>query len=78
MTKEIDILSHELVPKHELLAKKEKEILLDKLKASVKDLPKILSDDNGIRNLDANKGDVIKITRESQTAGLTFYYRAVV
>ncbi len=78
MTNEIDILSHELVPKHELLTKKEKEVLLNKLKATDKDLPKIFSDDHGITNLEANKGDVIKITRESQTAGETFYYRIVV
>ena len=79
MTKSIEILSHELVPKHELLSKKEKEVLLEKLGAVTKDLPKITSDDPAIRNIEeANKGDVIKITRQSPTAGVTLYYRVVV
>lgn len=78
MTEGIDILSHELVPKHELLSKKEKEVLLDRLNATVKDIPKIFSDDPALRNLEVKKGDIIKITRQSQTAGHTLYYRAVV
>lgn len=77
MTKGIDILSHELVPKHELLSKKEKEVLLDKLGATEKNLPKIRPDDPAIRSLEAGKGDVIRITRKSQTAGHAFYYRVV-
>jgi DNA-directed RNA polymerase subunit H len=78
VVKQIDILSHGMVPKHELMSKKEKEVLLKKLGVSERELPRILSDDPAIRNLDAKPGDVIRITRASPTAGQTFYYRVVV
>lgn len=78
VAKAIDILDHEMVPKHELMTKKEKEVLLKKLGITEKGLPKIFSDDPAIRNLNAKPGDVIRITRKSPTAGQTFYYRIVV
>jgi len=78
VAKAIDILDHEMVPKHELLSKKEKEVLLNKLGVSIKELPKIFSDDPVIRKLEAKPGDVIRVTRKSSTAGQTFYYRVVV
>lgn len=78
VAKQIDILEHEMVPKHEIITKKEKEVLLKRLNVTEKGLPKIFSDDSAIRNLGAKPGDVIKITRESPTAGQIFYYRIVV
>jgi len=48
------------------------------LGATEKDLPKILLTDPALKNLDVKTGDVIKITRRSQTAGYTTYYRVVV
>jgi len=78
VAKQIDVTGHELVPKHEVMAKKEKEALLKKLGINDRDLPKITSDDPALIGMDVKKGDVIKITRESQTAGHVFYYRVVV
>ncbi len=78
VAKAIDILNHEMVPKHELMTKKEKEVLLKKLGITEKELPNIFSDDSAIVNLNTKPGDVIRITRKSPTASQTFYYRVVV
>lgn len=78
MVKQIDVTGHELVPKHEVMAKKEKEALLKKLRIKDRNLPKITSDDPALIGMEIKPGDVIKITRESQTAGHVFYYRVVV
>jgi DNA-directed RNA polymerase subunit H len=72
------ILEHELVPKHEVLSKEEVEELLKKYKASLNQLPQILINDPVVRELGAKIGDVIKITRNSPTAGTSVYYRVVV
>ncbi|PIN81065.1 DNA-directed RNA polymerase subunit H, partial [Candidatus Woesearchaeota archaeon CG10_big_fil_rev_8_21_14_0_10_30_7] len=45
---------------------------------ALKDLPKILVDDPMIQLLNAKDGDVIKIERNSLTAGKTIFYRRVV
>ncbi|MEM7816103.1 MAG: DNA-directed RNA polymerase subunit H [Candidatus Aenigmatarchaeota archaeon] len=74
---EIDILKHRLVPKHEILSQKEKKELLEKMKVSEKQLPKILDSDPVVKKIGAKPGDLIKITRKSQTAGESVYYRIV-
>ena len=68
---------HTLTPKHAKLGEREKAQLLEKYHISSKELPKILKTDAAIKDLDAKQGDVIKITRKSQTAGESFFYRAV-
>ncbi|HJW96939.1 MAG TPA: DNA-directed RNA polymerase subunit H [archaeon] len=72
-----DILKHELVPKHEVLAGAEKKELLEKLDAAERNLPKILDSDPVIKKIGAKPGDVIRITRKSQTSGESVYYRIV-
>jgi DNA-directed RNA polymerase subunit H len=74
----IDILEHELVPKHEVLSKSEKEGLFDKFKITKDNLPKILSSDPVVKAINAKTGDVLKITRKSDTTGESLYYRLVV
>ncbi len=72
-----EVLTHVLIPKHELLTNEEK---LDVLKIfNVRDdqLPKIFSTDPAIQHLKAKIGDLIKISRQSLTAGETTYYRIV-
>jgi DNA-directed RNA polymerase subunit H len=69
---------HELVPKHEILTKLERKELLERLGATEKQLPRIQLTDPAIKNMDAKLGDVVKITRKSQTAGYSTYYRIVV
>ncbi len=73
------ILSHEWVPKHEILKDKEVEKLLKKYKLESKmQLPKILASDPVVKAIGAKKGDVLKITRKSMTAGEAVYYRVVI
>jgi DNA-directed RNA polymerase subunit H len=77
MQSRIDILKHELVPKHEILTAAEKKELLEKMDITEKQLPKMLDTDPVIKKIEAKAGDVIKITRKSLTAGETVYYRLV-
>ena len=74
----VDISLHDLVPKHEILTKLDKKELLEKLGITDKELPKIQLTDPALQNMDAKIGDVIRITRKSQTSGYSLYYRIVV
>jgi len=69
---------HILVPKHEILSKEEAEELLKTLGIKKEQLPKIKSNDPIVKEIGAKVGDIIKITRESPTAGKTVAYRLVV
>ncbi|MEM5804761.1 MAG: DNA-directed RNA polymerase subunit H [Candidatus Aenigmatarchaeota archaeon] len=73
-----NILHHKLVPKHTILSEEEKKALLEKLNITEVQLPKILAVDPAVKAIDAKVGDVVKIERESHTAGNTVYYRLVV
>lgn len=73
-----DVNKHLLVPKHAKLSDSEKEKLLTKFNVSVQELPKISKEDPAIAKLSVKIGDIIKIERESKTAGQAHYYRAVV
>ncbi|MBT3323756.1 DNA-directed RNA polymerase subunit H [archaeon] len=75
---ELDVSKHILVPKHEKLSEEEAKGILTKYNTSEKRLPRILNTDPALRGLDAEIGDIIRITRKSQTVGTTFYYRVVV
>jgi len=70
--------THELVPKHTKLNDSEKNKILEKYNIAVNGLPRISKDDPAIEKLSAKPGDVIKIERESKTAGVAMYYRVVV
>lgn len=76
--KEIDIAKHVLVPKHTKLSDKEKEEVFLRFNITEFNLPKILKTDAAVKALNAKPGDVIKIDRESVTAGKALYYRAVI
>ena len=76
--KNIDIRKHMLVPEHSKLTKKEIQKLLEKYNITLNELPKILSIDPAIEKLNVKPGDVIKITRDSPTAGVSIYYRVVI
>ena len=77
MKKEL-ILEHVLVPKHEILNKDEVKTILQKFGVTVDLLPRIKADDPVVKVIEAKRGDVIKITRASPTAGESVYYRVVV
>lgn len=72
-----DILKHELVPEHTILKNTEVKALLKKLDVIPEQLPKINSDDPVVMAIDANVGDILKITRKSQTSGVFETYRLV-
>jgi len=71
-------LGHVLSPKYEVLGEEEKKELLKKYKTKPYNLPRILSSDPAVKALGANIGDVLKVTKKSETAGESTYYRLVV
>ena len=71
-------LEHIYVPKHEIMAEKEKAELIKRYNALQDQFPQILFSDPVIRQIGAKPGDMVKITRESPTAGISEYYRYVV
>lgn len=75
---DLEIKNHVLVPKHEKCSEAEKKRVLEKYAADLKDFPKISINDPALYSLEVNTGDLIKITRESETAGKTVYYRVVI
>jgi DNA-directed RNA polymerase subunit H len=78
MAKKIDITKHVLVPKRVLVSDSEKKKITETLKLSGKELPRILKTDPSLAGLKVKDGDVIKIIRQSLTAGETVFYRRVV
>lgn len=73
------ILSHRLIPKHEILSKEEAKKIIDKYAGGDKyKLPYIKRTDPVVKALGAKPGEVIKITRKSPTAGESIYYRLVI
>jgi DNA-directed RNA polymerase subunit H len=42
-----------------------------------RELPRILLTDPALKGLEAKAGDAVKVTRKSQTAGQSIYYRIV-
>jgi DNA-directed RNA polymerase subunit H len=69
---------HVYVPKHEIMTKKEAQKVLDEFNCKPTELPLIFVTDPAILGLGVKPGDMIRITRESQTAGQSTYYRYVV
>jgi len=78
VTKKIEITKHILVPKHSKVSEKEKKDIFEKYNVSMKSIPQISIKDPAIKGLNVKAGDIIKIERKSQTAGLTYFYRGVV
>lgn len=72
------ITDHFLIPKHEIVPKEKVNKVLEKFGADLDKLPQILKNDPAVEEIGAKKGDIIKITRNSRTAGTAIYYRVVV
>jgi DNA-directed RNA polymerase subunit H len=73
-----DILKHKLVPDHTILSKTEAKKVLKELNIHQEQLPKIKVDDPVAKAIGAKTGDILKITRKSQTAGRFVTYRLVI
>jgi len=78
MKKKFKTDKHFLIPKHVKLSETQKEKVLEKYHISTKELPRISKSDAGLASLNAKPRDLIKITRNSKTAGEAIYYRVVV
>ena len=77
MTK-FDVTKHALVHKHTKLSDKEQKELFEKYAIDLQNLPRIYIKDSAILHLELKEGDIIKISRNSHTAGNTVFYRRVV
>jgi len=73
-----DVGTHVFVPKHALCTVEEKKQLLATYCKHPLDLPKIRITDPAIRGLAVKQGDIVKIHRQSLTAGEVEFYRIVV
>lgn len=69
---------HSLVPKHEKLSQEKAKEVLESYNVTVRNLPKMKGKDPAIRKLEAKEGDLIKITRDSPTAGKAVFFRVVI
>lgn len=78
MKEEINILEHELVPRHEVVPPQEALELLRKLGIEPWQLPWISADDPVVKAIGAKPGDIIRIIRKSPMAGEFIAYRYVV
>ncbi|UZE91793.1 MAG: DNA-directed RNA polymerase subunit H [Methanosarcinales archaeon] len=76
--KKFNVRDHEIVPEHVIISKKDVEALLVKYSITKEQLPKIKSADPVCKEIDAKSDDVVKITRNSPTAGKSIAYRLVV
>jgi len=72
------LLDHESVPNHEIIGEEEIAALIEKYSIEKEQIPKIRIDDPIVLEIGAKIGDVIKITRKSQTAEQALYYRLVI
>jgi DNA-directed RNA polymerase subunit H (RpoH/RPB5) len=73
-----NIFDHKLVPKHEILTPDEKEKLLAQYKVQPYQLPRIMASDPAAKAIGAKPGDIVRIIRDSPTAGKYVAYRYVV
>lgn len=70
-----NITKHHLMPRHTVLSTTEKEILFSTNNFSENELPRIHLDDPVARYFGMRRGDVVKIQRRSETAGIYVLFR---
>lgn len=79
-----NVLSHKMVPVHELLSDEETDKILKKLKITRDQLPKIKENDAAIKMLEKAMNQaipeksVIRIIRDSETSEEAVVYRLVI
>ncbi len=72
------VSTHFLIPKHELVTKEEASQILANFNSSPSQFPYILVTDPFAKEIGAKPGDFVRISRKSETAGSSTYYRYVV
>ena len=78
MSTTFNVLTHVMVPDHQIMSEEEVAELLSTYQITHEQLPKIYHDDPAVKAIGAKFGDVIRIIRTSQTAGRAEAYRLVV
>jgi len=73
-----NIFEHALVPKHEIVSSEEREELLKDYRVQPYQLPRLRATDPGAKAIGARPGDIVRIIRDSPTAGKYTSYRYVV
>jgi len=73
-----NIFGHVLVPKHEIVAAQDREKLLNEYRVQPYQLPRLKASDPGAKAIGAKPGDIVRIIRDSPTAGKYTSYRYVV
>ena len=72
------IFDHDFVSKHELLNLEEKKKFLEENKVKAYQLPRINSSDPAIIAVGGNPGDIVRVIRNSKTAGRYVAFRYVI
>ena len=73
-----DLFGHNLVPKHVVADEEEVQLVLRYYGITRSQLPRIYRNDAAVKVLGGKTGQVIRIQRDSDTAGLSYYYRLIV
>ena len=73
-----NIFKHKLVPKHEIITPEETKALFEEYRVEPYQLPQIKVSDIATIAIGAKPGDIVKVTRDSPTAGEFVSYRYVV
>jgi len=73
-----NIFDHVLVPKHEIVSPEDREKLLQEYRVQPYQLPRLLASDPAVKAIGARPGDIVRIIRDSPTAGKYVSYRHVV
>ena len=73
-----NIFDHVLVPKHEIVKPDEREKLLKEYRVQPYQFPHLKASDPAVLAVGAKPGDIVRIIRDSQTAGKYVSYRYVV
>ncbi len=76
--KEFSLISHDMVPQHIILPDNEVTKVLKEYDVDKEQLPKIKITDPVSMEIGAEVGDVVKVIRESPTAGEAVIYRLVI
>ena len=78
MSAKLSVLDHAMVPDHKIMSDEEVDTLLRTYNITTDHLPKIFHDDPAVKSIGAQADNVIRIIRESHTAGRAESFRLVV
>jgi len=78
MKEKVDITKHILIPKYAKTTEQEKQALFKKYNISFNELPFLFKNDPSLKELKVKAGDIIKVIRESPTAGEAIIFKGVI